>query len=125
MDGTLNKYQPVNIYLALAFTTLAVYWPVRNYDFINYDDPEYVTQNQYIQAGITRKSVIWAFTTPHTATWNPVTQLSHMLDCELFGLNAGRHHLTSLLFHIANTLLLFAVLKRITGNIRLSAFVGC
>jgi len=124
MDGTLNKYQPVNIYLALAFTTLAVYWPVRNYDFINYDDPEYVTQNQYIQAGITRKSVIWAFTTPHTATWNPVTQLSHMLDCELFGLNAGRHHLTSLLFHIANTLLLFAVLKRITGNIRLSAFVA-
>jgi tetratricopeptide (TPR) repeat protein len=124
MNGTLNKYRPLYIYLALALATLAVYRPVRNYDFINYDDPEYVTQNQYVQAGITRESVVWAFTTPHTATWNPVTQLSHMLDCELFGLNAGWHHLTSLLFHIANTLLLFAVLKRITGNIWLSAFVA-
>ena len=124
MDGTLNKYRPVNIYLALAFTTLAVYWPLRNHDFINYDDPEYITQNQYVQAGITRESVIWAFSTGHSGNWHPLTWLSHILDCQLFGTEAGWHHLTSLVIHIINAVLLFAVLKKMTRSLWPSAFVA-
>jgi len=124
MDKTTNKYLTFGICLVLAASTFAVYWQVHSCDFVNYDDNEYVTENPNVKAGLTRQGVIWAFTTGYAANWFPLTWLSHMLDCELFGVNAGSHHLTNLLLHIANTLLLFIVLKRMTGGLWQSAFVA-
>jgi hypothetical protein len=124
MEKRLNKYWPAVIYLFLALTTLAVYFEVRNYEFVNYDDQEYVTENKQVQAGLTTENIKWAFTSTKFSSWDPLTWLSHILDCELFGLNAGRHHLTNLFFHIANTLLLFAVLKQMTGAVWPSVFAA-
>ena len=104
--------------------TLFLFWPVRNSEFINFDDDAYVYDNPQVKAGLTLKGVIWAFTTTHMGNRHPLTWLSHMLDCEFYGLNPGAHHLTSLLFHIANTLLLFWVLKRMTGRLWPSSFVA-
>jgi tetratricopeptide (TPR) repeat protein len=123
--GKKNKKRHISlIYLALAAATFAAFEPVLHNDFVGYDDPYYVTENHRVNVGITRKSIAYAFTTPHGAIWNPVTTLSHILDCHLFGLNPSWHHLTSLLFHIASTLLLFSVLKRMTGSVWPSAFVA-
>ncbi|MBW2645341.1 MAG: hypothetical protein JRE23_04000 [Deltaproteobacteria bacterium] len=99
----------------LVVATISVFWQVSNHDFVNYDDHKYVTENRNVQTGLTREGVKWAFTTTHASTWHPLTWLSHMLDCQIYGLNAGGHHLTNLLFHIANTLLLFLILNRLTG----------
>jgi tetratricopeptide (TPR) repeat protein len=110
--------------VALALSTLAVYWQVHDYDFVNFDDPDYVSKNANIQSGITLDSIKWGFTTGHAGNWHPLTWLSHMLDWELFGADAGWHHFTSLLLHIANTLLLFAVLNRMTDALWRSAFVA-
>jgi hypothetical protein len=108
----------------LALATLAVFWQVRSYDFVNYDDLDYVTDNRHVTAGLTRDGIIWAFTTGYFSYWHPLTWLSHMLDCQLFGTNPGWHHLVNLLLHIINTLLLFTVLKRMTGAFWQSAFVA-
>jgi hypothetical protein len=83
-----------------------------------------ITENPNINRGITRQSVLWAFTKPHRSMWHPLTSLSHMLDCQLFGLNPSWHHLTNLLFHAASVLLLFGIFKRMTGEVWLSAFVA-
>src|SRR6266545_2204624 len=104
--------------------TLATFWPVTRHDFIYYDDPDYVTENPYVQTGLNWQSVVWAFTTGHSGNWHPVTWLSHMLDCQVFGLKPGYHHLTNVLFHAANTLLLFLVLERMTAAFWRSAFVA-
>jgi tetratricopeptide (TPR) repeat protein len=111
-------------YLLLTATTIAVFWQVQHYDFVGYDDIQYITGNHHVQAGLTLEGFIWAFTTDHASNWHPLTWLSHMLDCELYGLKPSGHHLTNLLFHLANTLLLFLVLKRITGAHWRSAFVA-
>lgn len=110
--------------LLLAAGTLAVYWPVRTFDFVNYDDPNYVTENPHVQAGLTREGVAWAFNAGHFANWHPLTWLSHMLDCQLFGLNPGAHHLTSLYLHVANTVLLYLVLMGLTNARWQCAFVA-
>ncbi len=110
--------------LFLVISILAVYWQVRNYPFVNYDDRSYVTQNQYVQDGLTLKSIAWCFTTVRSSNWHPLTWLSHMLDCQLYGMNPGQHHLTNVLFHILNTLLLFLVLKKMTGDFWQSSFVA-
>src|SRR4030043_334650 len=102
------------IYLALTLITIGVFHQVHNYEFLNYDDPDYVSANQHVRAGLTPDSIIWAFTTGYFSYWHPLTWLSHMLDCDLFGVSPGWHHLTNLLLHVANTLLLFAVLKLMT-----------
>ena len=112
------------ILLSIAATTLAVYWQVRLFDFINFDDPSYVTHNIYIHSGLSLKSVIWAFTTWHAGYWIPLTWLSFMVDMELFGQWAGGYHLTNVVFHILNTLLLFYCLKRSTGAFWRSAFAA-
>ncbi|MGD9054086.1 MAG: hypothetical protein PVG17_19680, partial [Desulfobacterales bacterium] len=116
----------IDIFICLFFAivTLAVYWQVGNFSFINYDDPLYVTKNSQVQAGLTLKSFIWSFTTTHAANWHPSTWLSHMLDVQLFGLNSGKHHLTNVFFHIANTVLLFLILRKMTSEIWKSAFVA-
>jgi Flp pilus assembly protein TadD len=112
------------ICLFLVVATAGVFWQVQNHDFVNYDDNLYVTENYHVQAGLTWDGIIWALTVPHACNWHPLTWLSHMLDCEIYGLNAGGHHLTSLLFHVVNALLLFLVLKRMSGALWRSAFVG-
>ena len=121
LPGPFLQLLPI---LFLIAATLFLFWSVRNYEFINLDDDVYVYDNPQVKAGLTLKGVIWAFTTMHMGNWHPLTWLSHMLDFELYGLNPGAHHLTSLLFHIANTLLLFWVLKRMTGRLWASSFVA-
>jgi tetratricopeptide (TPR) repeat protein len=124
MRETSKKYQSVWICLVLALTTAAVFCQVCTYDFVNLDDPTYIYENPNIQDGITSKAIKWAFTTGYASNWHPLTWLSHMLDWQLFGSNAGGHHLTNLIFHIANTLLLFIVLKQMTHRLWPSAFVA-
>jgi tetratricopeptide (TPR) repeat protein len=104
--------------------TLFVFWPLGNHEFINLDDDVYVYANPQVKAGLSRNGVIWAFRSLEAGNWHPLTWLSHMLDCELYGLHSGWHHVTSLLFHIANTLLLFWVLRRMTGRLWQSSFVA-
>jgi tetratricopeptide (TPR) repeat protein len=124
MDNILTKYRSFWICLALMLITAAVFCQVCTYDFVNYDDYAYVYKNPNIQSGITFKAIKWAFTTGYASNWHPLTWLSHMLDWQLFGPKAGGHHLTNLIFHIANTLLLFIVLKQMTYRIWPSAFVA-
>src|SRR5579862_4910075 len=112
------------IYLPLLLITAAVYWPVGHYDFINLDDPAYVAENPHIQGGLTRANITWAFSMSEIGNWYPMTSLAFMLDCQLFGNSAGTHHLTNLLFHIANTLLLFLIWRRMTGEVWPSALVA-
>ncbi len=112
------------ICLILAVTTLVVYWQVSNHGFIGLDDGVYVTENPYVRTGFTREGLIWSFGLFNSANWHPMTWLSHMLDCQVFGLNPGMHHLTSLLFHMANSILLFLVLRRMTGALWRSGFVA-
>ncbi|MCX6546187.1 MAG: tetratricopeptide repeat protein [Acidobacteria bacterium] len=110
--------------LTLAALTAFVYAPVRHFDFVLLDDPAYVTENPHVARGLTREGIAWAFTTGDAANWHPVTWLSHMLDVQLFGVAAGPHHLTNVVLHIANTLLLFGVLLTLTGAMWRSAFVA-
>jgi tetratricopeptide (TPR) repeat protein len=112
------------ICLFLTLSTISVFWQVRNHDFLNYDDELYITENRHVQAGLTWEGTTWAFTTFHASNWHPLTWLSHMLDFQIYGLSPAGHHLTNLLFHIANTLLLFFVLNRMTGALWRSAFVA-
>ncbi len=122
--STTKKLHILSTCVVLAVATIIAFGPLCQNEFINYDDDDYVTENPQVRAGLTRKSVVWAFTTPHAANWHPLTWLSHMLDCELFGPDPLWHHLTSLLFHIANSLLLFLVLQRMTGAVWPSGFVA-
>jgi protein O-mannosyl-transferase len=118
------KARPRVIGLLLALVTLLVYLPVCHYNFVNYDDSDYVTENHVVQNGLTWAGVEWAFTTWHAGNWHPLTWLSHMLDCELFGLNAGAHHSVNVLFHAANAVLLFVLLLRMTNALWPGAFVA-
>ena len=108
----------------LALVTMALYWPATGYDFVNFDDPDYVTANPHVQGGLTWENLGWALTTLHFGLWHPLTWVSHMLDCQWFGLRPGWHHLTSVLLHAANTGLLFVVLRRMTGALWRSALVA-
>jgi tetratricopeptide (TPR) repeat protein len=112
------------IYIFLAIAAIIAFEPVRHNDFVSYDDETYVTENPHVKGGLTRQSVIWAFTTARDGNWFPLTWLSHMTDCTLFGLNPAGHHFTSLLLHIASSLLLFGIFNRMTGKIWASAFVA-
>jgi len=117
-------FRPRFIALLLALVTLVVYLPVVRNGFVNFDDDDYVTNNPVVQNGLTWAGVKWAFTTWHTGNWHPLTWLSHMLDCELFGLNAGAQHGVNVLFHTVNAVLLLWLLFRLTGALWLSAFVA-
>jgi protein O-mannosyl-transferase len=119
-----NRY-PLFISLALALITVASFWGVHGYEFVNMDDAEYIAGNQNIQRGFTADALKWAFTSTEAANWHPVTWLSHMLDCSLFGLNPGAHHGINLLLHILNVLLLFSILKNTTRATWQSAFAAC
>jgi tetratricopeptide (TPR) repeat protein len=124
MGRNSSKNWSFLICLTLILTTFAVFYQVYRFKFVVYDDPVYVSKNPNIQAGITLKTIKWAFTAGYANNWHPLTWLSHMLDWQLFGTDAGGHHLTNLVFHIANTLLLFIVLKQMTHMLWPSAFVA-
>jgi Flp pilus assembly protein TadD len=99
----------------LAALALALYFPTLRYSFINYDDPDYVEHNARVTAGLTTETFTWAFTATEQSNWHPLTWLSHALDCELFGLDAGAHHRTNVVLHALNGCLLFLTLRRLTG----------
>ncbi|UCG80700.1 MAG: tetratricopeptide repeat protein [Desulfobacterales bacterium] len=124
MHKALHIRRDLLVCLIVMVTTLAAYWDIRNHDFLHYDDSLYVTENSHVRAGLTWASIIWAFTTTHASNWHPLTWLTHMVACEIYGLDAGGHHVTSLLFHIVNTVLLFMVLNRMTRALWGSAFVA-
>lgn len=101
--------------VALFIVTLAVFLRAGQCGFVNYDDPQYVYENPHVKTGLSYLNLIWAFSALHgdVSYWHPLTWVSHQLDSQLFGLNPGPHHLTSVWIHVANTLLLFAVLARL------------
>ncbi|MGO8931093.1 MAG: tetratricopeptide repeat protein [Limisphaerales bacterium] len=110
--------------LLLAAVTSVAYWQVSGFEFTNFDEFKMVLNNPFVLGGLTLNGLSWALTTSWFEYWHPLTWLSHMLDCELFGLSPGWHHLMSLWFHVANTLLLFVVLQRMTGALWRSAMVA-
>ncbi|HEG42497.1 MAG TPA: tetratricopeptide repeat protein [Phycisphaerales bacterium] len=120
----MNKYLVIAVYIGLILITLLVFWQVRNFDFVHFDDNDYVYENQHVLDGLTWDGVIWAFTSGHASNWHPVTWLSLMLDCQMFGKDPGRMHLVNVFLHLANTLLLFAVLRKMTSSLWPSAFVA-
>jgi protein O-mannosyl-transferase len=114
------------VVLALAAVTFCLYLPVTRYEFVNYDDPDYVTANIVVQKGMTAEGLKWAFTRLHgeRTYWHPLTWLSHMLDCQLFGVKPGAHHVVNVLFHVMNSVLLLWVLSQMTGAFWRSAVVA-
>jgi len=114
---------PIALFL-IVVVTVTVYWPVLHNDFIDFDDDVYVTLNMAVRQGLTLKGFIWAFSTFHAGNWHPLTWLSHMLDVNLFGLNPSWHHATSLFIHTTNSLLVCAILHRLTGFVGRSMVVA-
>ena len=113
--ATIDARRRWLVAVALVVLCLLVYGQALYFPFINFDDNAYVTENQWVRPGLSAAGVRWAFTTVDYYYWQPITWLSHMTDCQLFGLRPGWHHLTSLLFHMVNTLILFGVLLRLTA----------
>src|SRR3954470_4158355 len=103
------------ICLLLGLVTVIVYGRVGGFDFTNYDEPNYIYENPMVRAGLTLPSIYWGLTTSYFDFWHPLTWWSHMVDVDLFGLRPGWHHLMNLAFHVANTVVLFLVLRRMTG----------
>jgi len=120
----LDNHKNLFICLVLAFITIIAFEQVRLNDFISYDDEDYITGNTHIQEGLTAESVKWALTTRHAGNWHPLTWISHMLDCKFYKLKPAGHHITNLILHIINTLLLFGILKAMTKAVWPSAFVA-
>jgi hypothetical protein len=133
-DGGAANAQPASkpqagwpvpvVCVLLGLVVWIVFGQTVHFEFVNYDDQDYVYQNAAVSQGVTLKGVSWAFTHVHGGNWHPLTTLSHMLDCQLYGLNPGGHHRTNLLLHAATAIALFLVLHRISGALWRSAFVA-
>lgn len=108
----------------LGLGTAILYWPVTTHGFVGFDDNEYIVDNWRIHSGVTWGAVVWAFRTGYASNWHPLTWISHMLDCQFFGLNSAGHHLINLAFHAANGVLLFILLNQMTGALWRSAMVA-
>ena len=119
-----SRWQTVAVCIVLDAITFAVFGQTLNHEFINYDDNEYVYNNPAVARGVTFKGIVWAFTHVHSTNWHPLTWLSHMLDCQLYGLHPAGHHLTNVLLHTATVIALFLVLRQMTGALWRSAFVA-
>ncbi|MEY2543898.1 MAG: protein O-mannosyl-transferase [Verrucomicrobiota bacterium] len=104
------------ISIFLIALTWAVFAQTGRYQFVNYDDPLYVLDNAHVRAGLTWRGIEWAFTHVHSQNWHPLTTISHMLDCQLFGLNPGAHHLVNVFFHSISAVLLFILVAQMTGG---------
>ena len=114
----------LGVCIFLAAITWLVFGQTLRHEFVNYDDDEYVFKNAQVARGLTLEGIVWAFTHVHSANWHPLTWISHMLDCQFYGLNPGGHHLTNVLLHAATAILLFLVLRQMTGTFWRSAFVA-
>jgi len=122
--GARERGWLVLICCALALMTAAVYGQMGRHEFIHFDDNEYIYENPHVSSGLSAQNLAWAFTAYHSNNWHPTTWLSHMLDCQLFGLRPGPHHLVSALLHALNGILLFLLLRRMTGALWRSAVVA-
>ena len=111
-----RRWLRLGICISLAVLTWVVFGQLLQYDFINYDDPRYVYENTNITKGLTIGGIAWAFTHIHSMNWHPLTTISHMLDCQLYGLKPGAHHFTNVLLHSIVAILLLLVLQRMTGG---------
>jgi protein O-mannosyl-transferase len=112
------------VYAVLTIITLSVFWPVTQHEFSNADEAFHITENYYVQSGITLDGIRWAFSNTWVRLWHPLTWLSLMLDSQIYGLNAFGYNLTNILLHIMSTLLLFWLFNRMTGDIWKSAFIA-
>jgi protein O-mannosyl-transferase len=119
-----NPYVVLAVCGFLFLAVVIVFGQTVRHDFVNYDDNQYVYENPQVDHGLTAQGIFWAFTTIDANNWHPLTWLSHMMDCQLYGLHAGGHHLTNVLLHAATAILLFLVLRRMTGDLWPSAFVA-
>ena len=119
-----SRWTLIGISIFLIALTWAVFGQTGNYQFVNYDDPLYVLDNAHVRAGLTWRGIAWAFTHVHSQNWHPLTTMSHMFDCQLFGVNPGAHHLVNVFFHSIAAVLLFILLAQITNSIWASAFVA-
>src|ERR1051326_745971 len=124
MFGRWKLNEPLLICALLALAVAAVYLPAVFLDFTNYDDPYYVTENPHVRDGLSSEAMQWAFTHTCAGNWHPLTLISHQLDCDLFGLQAGGHHLMNVLLHAMNTVALFLLLRTLTDAIWRSAAVA-
>ena len=122
--GLNDRWIVPGLCLGLAAMVWLVFGQTVHHQFINLDDGAYVYKNPQVFRGLTSEGIIWAFTQSHAANWHPLTWLSHMLDCQLYGLSPGGHHLTNVLLHAANAILLFLVLRQMTGSLWRSVFVA-
>lgn len=123
-EERMKAHSTFLISAGLFLLVLICYWDVQNHTFINFDDPRAIIDNPFIKHGITLKSIVWAFTTNYYDYWHPLPWISHMIDYQLFGLNAGGYLLVNLILHGLNAILLFSVLKRMTGSVWKSACVA-
>ena len=116
----VSTRQPRWTLIGISVFLVAIIWAVFaqtfHHQFINYDDPLYVFENAHVRAGLTWRGIAWAFTHVHSQNWHPLTTMSHMLDCQLFGLSPGPHHLVNVFFHSVAAVLLFAFLQSATGS---------
>src|ERR1700682_2467456 len=119
-----DSWPVLGVCVFLIAITWLVFGQTRHFEFINFDDGDYVYKNPQVTRGLTLTAIVWAFTHSHAANWHPLTWISHMLDCQLYGLDSGGHHLTNVLIHAASAILLFLVLQQMTGALWRSAFVA-
>lgn len=119
-----NRRLTISVCILLGAVTLVLFWPVCDYDFIVFDDGQYVFENPRVATGLTWANIVWSFTHFHSGNWHPLTWISHMLDVQFFGMNAGIHHFINVILHAINAVLLFLVLKAMTGAFWRSATVA-
>src|SRR5216683_7997208 len=123
-SGVVKPWVIVSICALLAAITWAVYSQTLTYSFVTYDDPQYVYANPDISRGVSLPGISWAFTHTIAGNWHPLTTISHMLDCQLYGLKPAGHHFTNLFLHATAVILLFLVLRVMTGTLWQSFFVA-
>jgi Flp pilus assembly protein TadD len=124
VNAKRTRWQLAGIVAVLVVMTWAVFGQTVHHQFVNYDDPLYVFDNAHVRAGLSWHGIVWAFTHIHSQNWHPLTTISHMLDCQLFGLNPGAHHLVNVFWHSVAAALLFIFLTQTTGSVWRSAFVA-
>ena len=126
-EDIFSKTNPkIIICFFLVMANAVVYWQVSHYDFINFDDDVYITENRHVQSGLKQDEIIWSFrlSNKNNTYWHPLTWMSHMLDVQLYGIDPGRHHMTNVLIHITSSIILFLVCHQMTGALWQSAFVA-
>ncbi len=124
MSGTRNRYQGLAVCALLLLAVGLVFGQTVRHEFVNYDDDQFVYENPHVAPGLTGHGMVWAFTHFEGHYWIPLTRISSMLDCQLYGLSAGGHHLTNVLLHAATTILLFLIFWRMTGGLWPSALLA-